>query len=182
MRDYLQMILISVFCLFIFQHNIAQSWKRLSQSPLGLSYEVPRNWFVGGIMDENKCNCESGTLNSSLKDQTNMVIFAAKEISLDSLKRQTLEGYHFLETDFLARIKTDFFDFEQHTSYWKEDNTLQVIRLTTTQENRHYLIYFWGERNALLNQKENINRIINSIRPAAARAEIAAPTLVAPKK
>ncbi len=152
----------------------AQQWKRLSQSPLGLSYEVPRNWFVGGILDEKQCNCESGTLNSSLKDQTNMVIFASNTLSLAEMKLQDLEGYHFVETEFKEQIETDFFIFEKQISRWKEDKTLQVMRLATTRENRNYLIYFWGEPAAMLAQKDNLTRIIHSIRPPL-------PAMIAPE-
>jgi len=162
MRFYLPLFIL-IFALL--SASQAQQWKRLNQSPLGLSYEVPRNWFVGGILDEKQCNCESGTLNSSMKDQTNMVIFASNTLSLEEMKLQDLESYHFVEVEAAERIKTEFFEFEKHVSRWKEDETLQVIRLTTTLENRQYLIYFWGEPAALLAQKENLERIIYSIRP-----------------
>ncbi len=173
-----------LFCFSPIPNLFAQQWKRLSQSPLGLSYEVPRNWFVGGVLDEKQCNCESGTLNSSMKDQTNMVVFASRTLSLAEMQAQNLEGYHFLEApNSSQQLKTEFFEFEKQSSRWREDATLQVVRLSATREGRHYLIYFWGEAAALLAQKENLTRIISSIRPATpANSENSAPAMSAPDK
>lgn len=142
-----------------------QQWKTLEQMPLGLRYEVPREWYVGGIMDAKKCHCSSGTLNSSFRDHINMVVFASDKFSLDSLKRQSVWGYSFVETLPKQEIPTKIFLFEQTVSRWREDNELNVIRLTATYQGVHYLLYFWGESEMLLRQNPVIERIIQSINP-----------------
>jgi hypothetical protein len=153
----------------------AQQWKQLEQKPLNVRYDLPRNWYVGGVMKEKNCHCYSGTLNSAFKGHLNMVLFESSAPTDADVKKQDVWGYTFLENvapsvgenlgqDAAVQfVKAQNFIFEQTVSTWREDTTLQVIRLYAKVEKTHYLLYFWGSASDLKAQADVIDRIIKSV-------------------
>lgn len=144
----------------------AQDWKLLKQDALNLIYEIPRSWFVGGVMNEKACHCAAGTLNSSIKDGINMVIFTSSQAHPNVvLQEQEVWGYHYKEKNVREILSTPYFTFEQTISTWQEDANLQVLRLYTMHENKPVLLYFWSEATVFEEKQNTIKRIVNSIRP-----------------
>jgi hypothetical protein len=138
-------------------------WKQLEQKPLNVRYDLPRNWYVGGVMKEKACHCYSGTLNSAFKGHVNMVLFESAAATDQEVKKQDVWGYTFIDAPAVQSVPAQNFMFEQTVSTWREDTTLQVIRLYAKVENKHYLLYFWGAASDLKAQSEIIQRIISSV-------------------
>ncbi|MFT5647762.1 MAG: hypothetical protein ACI976_002456 [Aureispira sp.] len=154
-----------VFLFFVLFMSVtsAQNWRELIQAPIGLKYDVPQGWYVGGYMHGKTCDCNGATINSS-KDQTiNMVIFK-DTIALDSLKKQIVWDYSFapftLNTE---RFQTDFFTFKKSISTWNEDRRAIVFRFSMSHNGSQYLIYFWGYLEDLTRNAKNIEIILKSI-------------------
>lgn len=138
-------------------------WKQLEQKPLNVRYDLPRNWYVGGVMKEKACHCYSGTLNSAFKGHVNMVLFESAAATDEEVKNQDVWGYTFIDAPAVQSVPAQNFIFEQTLSTWREDTTLQVIRLYAKVENKHYLLYFWGAASDLIAQADIIQRIISSV-------------------
>jgi hypothetical protein len=141
----------------------AQNWKELNQAPIGLKYNIPQGWYVGGYIHGKACDCYGATINSS-KDQTiNMVIFT-DTIALDSLKKQNVWDYSFapftLNTE---EVQTDFFTFEKSMSTWVEDKEAIVFRFSMSHNEIQYLIYFWGYLEDVTRNTNTIEIILKSI-------------------
>ncbi len=143
----------------------AQQWKLLEQASLGLRYELPREWYVGGVLDARACHCTSGTVNSSYKGSLNMVVFSSAEYEVDSLLRQPVWGYHYVDAPAVQTLATENYEFSQSVSRWREDSTLQVIRLHTMRGNKRLVVYFWGEAAEVERQASTIERIVRSVSP-----------------
>lgn len=160
--------IILCFCLSsisVFVIN-AQDWKVLKQDSLNLIYEIPRSWFVGGVMNEKTCHCTAGTLNSSLKDGINMVIFTSSEAHPNiNLKAQEVWGYHYEENNLYDILKTSYFEYKMSISHWQEDYNLRVLRLYTEYKNKPLLLYFWSDKATIDKEQDLIFRIIYSLRP-----------------
>ena len=158
-------LLLLTFCLSSFA-LYAQEWKVLRQDALNLVYDIPRSWFVGGVMNEKACHCAAGTLNSSLKDGINMVIFTSSTAHANiNLKEQEVWGYHYAENNQHSVLKTSYFEYEMSISHWQEDANLQVLRLYTVYENKPVLLYFWSDKATMASKESTIFRIIYSLRP-----------------
>lgn len=152
-----------IFILLSFCSLGAQQWKQLQQLPLQVRYEVPREWYVGGVMKEKACHCKSGTLNSSYKGNINMVLFENNNNDPELIKKQDIWGYNYIDAPVVQSIQAKNFVFEQSVSTWREDTTLQVIRLYAKKENTHFVLYFWGDPESLAAQSAVIERIIKSV-------------------
>jgi len=163
-------ILARLFCGFvIFVLTLApvraQQWKRLEQAPLGVQYEIPREWYVAGVLDARACHCAGGTLNTSYKGNVNMVVFVSDEYELDSLLRQSVWGYHYVDAPTIQTLATEAYQFAQSVSRWREDGSLQVIRLHTVRGSKRLVLYFWGDGQELERQNGVIERIVRSFSP-----------------
>jgi hypothetical protein len=141
----------------------AQTWMPLEQKPLNLRYEIPYNWYVGGYMTGRSCQCTSGTINTAPSRELNMVIFYSDEHSVDSLQKQDIWGYRFLNPSVTEQISTTHFEFEAATSRWENDSNVMVMRLSASKGDHSYVIYFWGPDHVVGNARETILHIINSI-------------------
>ena len=139
------------------------NWVELQQPSLGLTYQLPKNWFVKGHTDSKNCNCTEGTLNTSPEGAINMVIYRSDEYSLDSLERQSIWGYSFKNHSNSYKIETNGLHLQHTMSTWIEDKSLSVIRLSTESKDNRYVIYFWGTLEDLANYKAVIERIIYSL-------------------
>lgn len=156
-------LFVLLFFVFFLSVTSAQNWKELNQAPIGLKYDVPKGWFIGGYMHGKTCDCYGATINSS-KDQTiNMVIFT-DTIPLDRLQKQVVWDYNFAA--FSGRtetVQTDFFTFEKTMSTWVEDKRATVFRFSMSTNGAQYVIYFWGYLEDVTKNATNIETILKSI-------------------
>ena len=144
------------------------TWMRLEQKSIGLSYEIPSNWFVKGVLSPQKCGCEGGALNTSSDLKLNMLIFSSREQDFDQLQKQTIWGYHWLSpANALPRplFQGKNLGFELEVSTWQEDAQLQVFCYRARSEEYYYLIYFWASPDLLEKSQADIEHILWSFSP-----------------
>lgn len=160
----MKQLLLLLFLFIGSLHSHAQSWNKLQQKALGLQYQLPQGWYVGGYKQGKTCNCSGATINSSTDNNLSMVIFRGSDQGIQQLKALPVWGYNFVAGSQQPNaISTEYLSFEQEASTWKEASDLMVLRFSTQTQQGAYVIYFWGSLDKVTTSKSVIEQILNSM-------------------
>jgi len=159
-----------IYCfyfLLIFCASNAQNsttWEQIEQATIGLTYQIPNNWYLMSFVQDKIGDCEGGTLNTSPDGTINMVILYDEAAALSRLRKVTIwENFTLKMANVQDIIQTKDFFFQKTISTWEEDNEALVHQYIGVSAERAYVIYFWGNRDAMDNNMDVINRIISTM-------------------
>lgn len=141
----------------------APKWNTLQQEFLGLTYDLPQSWYVGGHAPAKACACQVATVNTTPDGAFSMVIAKGD----DQVERQAVWNYHFAPVAApRGFFEQDYFAFTESVSTWEEEPGQQVWRYTTIlPSGERYVVYFWGTPDIVQEHRDTWEHILTSIRP-----------------
>jgi hypothetical protein len=142
-----------------------QNWKTLIQEPIALQYQLPNNWYVGGVMQDRTSGEGSYSMNVAPDYAVSMLIKYSDELDLTTLQQQKVWTYSFKPVmAAIEQVKTAHFEFSKVFSTWEEDTDMKVLQFSTTSpQGMNYVIYFWGTMETILENSSLIEQILHSI-------------------
>ncbi len=147
--------------------GIAQQWNGIEQASLGVSYDLPQAWYVGGHARQKACVCIGAAVNSSSEGALGMMVVVGEDTDADFLK-QPIWNYEFVETDSPPKqIVLENILFQESISTWKQSPKEVVLRFVgqAPDNNRTYVLYFWGALEDIQQYSSAIERIVRSFQP-----------------
>ncbi|MGH1338786.1 MAG: hypothetical protein ACRBFS_21910 [Aureispira sp.] len=154
------------FWLWLNQGN-SQHWNSIKQASLGITYDLPQAWYVGGHTNKKACDCVGASVNSSPEGALSMMVVVGKEAQ-DKLLKQAIWGYEFIPTTpAQKKIQLENITFERSISTWKQSPKEIVLRFVNQEpiNGQTYILYFWGSFEAIQQYKEVIEKIMTSFKP-----------------
>lgn len=134
-------------------------WNTLEQEFLGLTYQLPQSWYVGGHAPKHACTCKAATVNTAPDGSLSMIIAKGDAATLEP---QGLWNYHFVP---VAAPRGFFeqahFAFTESVSRWEEAPDEVVWRYATND----LVVYFWGAPQTLQQERSKLEHILQSIQP-----------------
>lgn len=145
-----------------------QNWKILVQETINLQYQLPNNWYVGGVMDDRASERSNYSMNVAPDYAVSMLIKCSKTLDIETLQTQKVWTYHFSPpASENTIVQTAHFEFSKAFSTWKEDTEMKVLQFSTTSlDGMNYVVYFWGSMETILDNSQLIETILKSIQPA----------------
>lgn len=144
----------------------SQHWNGIEQASLGIAYDLPQGWYVGGHTDKKACDCMGASVNSSPEGALSMMIVVGKK-EQDDLLEQAIWGYKFIPTaPSETIIPLENITFERSISTWEQSPKEIVLRFVSqkTVQRPQYILYFWGSLEAIQQYSEKIEHIMSSFK------------------
>lgn len=154
------------FCCSLNPGN-SQHWNTIQQVSLGVAYDLPQAWYVGGHTTQKACNCQGATVNSSPEGALSMMIVVGKE-QQENLIAEPIWGYEWKPVEEAGElIIVEHLTFERKISTWKQSPKEIVLSFVgkPSAEKPTYILYFWGSLEAIQQYKETIEQIMTSFQP-----------------
>lgn len=154
------------FCCLLNQGN-SQHWNTIKQVSLGVAYDLPQAWYVGGHTPNKACNCQGATVNSSPEGALSMMVVVGQQ-QQENLLAEPVWGYEFMPVEGVGElIKVEHLTFERKISTWKQSPDEIVLSFVGKASPEHptYILYFWGSLEAIQQYKETIEKIMTSFQP-----------------
>ncbi len=142
-----------------------QNWNTIQQASLGVAYDLPQAWYVGGHTHQKNCDCLGSAVNSSPEGALSMLLVVGESTDPAWLQ-QPVWGYEYISADpSTSTISLEQLSFEQSISTWKQSPREIVLRFVGIEPNsqRTYVLYFWGSLGAIQQYNETIERIMHSL-------------------
>lgn len=145
-----------------------QNWKTLVQETIDLQYQLPNNWYVGGVMYDRAAGDGNYSMNVAPDYAVSMLIKCSDKLDVKALQEQKVWTYHFNPPSSAnTTVQTNHFEFSKAFSTWKEDTDMKVLQFSTTSAaGMNYVVYFWGSMETILDNSQLIETILKSIQPA----------------
>lgn len=139
-------------------------WNTLEQEFLGLTYQLPQSWYVGGHAPPKACACQAATVNTAPDGTLSMIIAKGDATTLE---QQSVWNYHFVPVVApRGFFEQDYLAFTESISHWKEAPNEEVWRYSAlTPTGERLIIYFWGAPQVLQQQRSHLEYILQSIHP-----------------
>ncbi len=137
-------------------------WNTLKQEFLGLQYQLPQSWYVGGHAPKKACACQAATVNTSPDGHLSMVIAKGESATLEAVW-----NYHFVPVAApRGFFDQDHFAFTESISKWVEAPDEVVWRYSApANPDAHLVVYFWGPPELLEQHRPQLEHILHSIQP-----------------
>ncbi|MFK7797270.1 MAG: hypothetical protein AB8E82_07425 [Aureispira sp.] len=163
----MQFFFVLLFLITVPDQISGQHWNKIKQTSLGVTYNLPQAWYVGGYTNK-KCDCVGSMVNSSPEGALSMMIVVGQEQQED-LANQTVWGYDFNPVKTAPdSIQLEALNFEKSISTWQQSPKEIVLRFVGQSKTAHtqtYILYFWGSFEAIQQYREEIEKITYSFRP-----------------
>jgi hypothetical protein len=163
----MQFFFVLLFLITLPDQISGQHWNTIKQTSLGVTYDLPQAWYVGGYTNK-KCECVGSMVNSSPEGALSMMIVVGKE-QQENLTNQTVWGYDFNPAQTAPEsIQLEALNFEKSISTWQQSPKEIVLRFVgqpKTAYKQTYILYFWGSLEAIQQYREEIEKITYSFRP-----------------
>lgn len=164
---HMQFFFVLLFLITIPDQISGQHWNTIKQTSLGVTYNLPQAWYVGGYTNK-KCDCVGSMVNSSPEGALSMMIVVGTE-EQKNLREQTVWGYDFNPVKTPPEsVQLDTLNFEKSISTWQQSPKEIVLRFVgqfKSKTNQTYILYFWGSLDAIQQYSEEIEKITYSFRP-----------------
>lgn len=145
----------------------SQDWNNIQQTSLGITYDLPQAWYVGGLAPHKACDCVGATVNSSPEGAISMMIVVGKKQQKDLLE-QPIWGYEFIPAKSASElIQLENMTFEKSTPTWKQSPKEIVLCFITKNHTskQTYVLFFWGKLESIQHYGTAIERIVASFKP-----------------
>lgn len=155
------------FWVWLNQAN-SQYWNSIQQTSLGVVYDLPQAWYVGGHHDQKACDCLGVAVNSSPEGAVSMLVVVG-QAEQKNLLDQAIWGYEFVPVEtHQGLVELENMIFEKSISVWKQSPKEMVLRFVGTQKDnaQTYVLYFWGDFDAVTEYSASIERILRSFKPS----------------
>ncbi len=143
------------------------TFKKLEQQPIALKYKIPTNWYIGGVQSTRQQPTIKSAMNVATDYSLSMYIVAAPSTShsLPQLQAVEVGGYTFVhKSTTIDTTKDTPIEFQQVIAHWEQEPQTMVLRFSaTTATNWHYVVYFWGEPQAIMDNGKLLDTILQSM-------------------
>lgn len=134
-------------------------WNTLEQEFLGLTYQLPQSWYVGGHAPKKACACQAATVNTSPDGHLSMIIAKGDAATLE---QHAIWSYHLVPiTTPRGFFEQEHFAFTESISRWEEAPDEVVWRYTA----KDFVVYFWGSPQTLQKERLRLEHILQSLKP-----------------